>query len=1155
MKLRKIINLMAEYDEYSLNLMLKSHNLSQMKRLLSIVAVFVIMLPAGAQNIWNMDRLEHVKKNLDDPAYAEALEELEAEAAKAMKAEPLSVMVKTKTPASGDKHDYMSLARYYWPDPTKPDGLPYISRDGESNPELDEFDRNKLSATADRVITLSLAWFFTEEEKYAAKAAEFLRVWFLDKDTKMNPNLEYAQMVPGVNGGKGRSYGVLDTYSFVEMLDALALLESSESFTEKDSRAMKKWFSELLDWMLASEQGREESMQENNHGTAYDAQVIAFALYTGRKDIAEKIMAEFPRKRVFKQIEPDGRQPKELARTLAFHYSWYNLTHYVDIYLMAENLGMDIDRIVSPDGRSFYKALDFLVPYLGTGGKTWPYKQISGWHGVENKLYKDLYRTASLLDTTRTDYLDIFRKNAGIDPSDRFNILYVKPEDMPESGTPVYLDGTKPLEERVEDALARMTLEEKIKLIHAQSKFSSRGVQRLGIPELWTTDGPHGIRPEVFWDKWKQAGWTNDSCVAFPALTCLAATWSKEMAHLYGKSIGEEALYRGKDVLLGPGLNIYRTPLNGRNFEYMGEDPYLAGEMVVPYVQGVQENGVAVCVKHFALNNHEVNRHNTNVVVDDRTLYEIYLPAFKAAVQKGHAWSIMGSYNLYKNQHASHNEYLLNDILKGEWGFDGAVISDWGATHDTDEAIRNGLDLEFGTGTDGLHSASKNSYDNYHLAFPYLDKIRSGEFGTEELDDKVRRVLRLNFRTAMNKDKGFGSICSDEHYAAARRIGGEGVVLLKNEDNVLPINFDAAGTSILVVGENAVKMMTVGGGSSSLKVQREISPLDGIRERAGKGVEVKYARGYVGDVSGEYNGVTSGQDLSDDRSPEELTAEAVAMAKEADYVIFVGGLNKSKNQDCENSDRKGLGLPYGQDEVISALAAVTDRLIYVNVSGNAVAMPWIDEVESVLQAWYIGSETGHVIADVLSGDVNPSGKLPFTFPAELEDCPAHKLGEYSGVSVKDTVDIEYKEGIYVGYRWTDLQKETKPLFAFGHGLSYTEFSYGKPVADSRKMGADGSITVSVDITNTGTREGKEVVQLYISDKESSLPRPVKELKGFRKVSLKPGETATVSFRIDRESLCFFDPERHEWVAEPGKFEAVIASSSDNIRGKVAFELE
>lgn len=719
---------------------------------------------------------------------------------------------------------------------------------------------------------------------------------------------------------------------------------------------------------------------------------------------------------------------------------------------------------------------------------------------------------------------------------------------------PVYLDETKPVEERIEDALGRMTLEEKIDMLHAQSKFSSAGVPRLGIPEIWTTDGPHGIRPEVLWDEWDQAGWTNDSCVAFPALTCLAATWNEEMSALYGKSIGEEARYRNKSVLLGPGVNIYRTPLNGRNFEYMGEDPYLAARMVVPYVQGVQSNGVATCVKHYALNNHEVNRHTTNVIVDDRALYEIYLPAFKAAVQEGGTWAIMGSYNLYRDQHCCHNEYLLEDILRGEWGYDGVVISDWGGTHDTDQAIRNGLDLEFGSWTDGLKAGTKNAYDNYYLAYPYLEKIRNGEIGTEELDAKVRRILRLAYRTVMDRTRPLGSLCSDAHYEAARKIGGEGIVLLKNEEDLLPMKVEA-GMKILVVGENAIKMMTVGGGSSSLKVQREISPLEGIAERFGDVAEVVYERGYVGDVTGEYNGVTTGQNLKESRTAEELIADAVAAAEDADYVIFVGGLNKSNHQDCENTDRAGLGLPYGQDAVIEALAAATDRLIVVNISGNAVAMPWAGEVPSILQGWYIGSEAGHAIADVLSGDVNPSGKLPFTFPAKLEDVPAHSLGEYTGVSQQDTVDIRYNDGIYVGYRWTDLQKKTKPLFAFGHGLSYTEFEYGKPVLDSEEMNQDGTVTVSVEVSNVGEREGQEVVQLYVGDRKSSLPRPLKELKGFSKISLAPGESRVVDFTVDRDDLSFFDPEKHEWVAEPGVFDIYIGAASDDIRGKVSFRLK
>ena len=717
---------------------------------------------------------------------------------------------------------------------------------------------------------------------------------------------------------------------------------------------------------------------------------------------------------------------------------------------------------------------------------------------------------------------------------------------------PTYLDSSKPIEERVEDALSRLTLEEKVALTHAQSKFCSPGVARLGIPEFWMTDGPHGIRPEVLWDEWEQAGWTNDSCVAFPALTCLAASWDPEIARLYGKSIGEEARYRNKTVLLGPGVNIYRSPLNGRNFEYMGEDPYLAGKMVVPYVQGVQQNGVAACVKHYALNNQEVNRHTTNVIVDDRALYEIYLPAFKAAVQEGNAWAIMGSYNLYKNQHGCHNQYLLNDILKGEWGFDGVVVSDWGGVHNTQEAITNGLDMEFGSWTNGLSNGASNAYDNYYLADPYLKLIREGKVGTKELDDKVRRILRLAYRTTMDRNRPYGSLCSEAHFAAARSIGEEGIVLLQNRNDLLPIDLNRA-KRIVVIGENAIKMMTVGGGSSSLKVKYELSPLDGIRKRVGDQAEVIYARGYVGDPSGEYNGVKSGQDLEDSRSPEELIAEAVAVAKEADYVIFIGGLNKSAHQDCEDADRKELGLSYGQDKVITALAKANKNLIVVNISGNAIAMPWVKEVPAIVQAWYLGSEAGSAIASVLTGDVNPSGKLPFTFPASLQDVGAHKLGEYPGTPRSDgspIVDQKYNEGIFVGYRWVDKEK-TKPLFSFGHGLSYTTFAYGKAVADKKVMGQDETLTITLPVTNTGCREGSEVIQLYISDLQSSLPRPVKELKGFSKVKLAPGETREVTFTIGKEALSFFDDTRHEWVAEPGKFEAWIGASSTDIRNKVA----
>ena len=719
---------------------------------------------------------------------------------------------------------------------------------------------------------------------------------------------------------------------------------------------------------------------------------------------------------------------------------------------------------------------------------------------------------------------------------------------------PVYLDERKPIEERIDDALSRMTLDEKIAVIHAQSKFSSPGVKRLGFPDLWTDDGPHGVRPDVLWDEWEQAGQTNDSCVAFPALTCLAATWNPQLAHLYGESLAEEALYRNKNVMLGPGVNIYRTPLGGRNFEYMGEDPWLASRMVVPYIKGLQSKGVAACVKHYALNNDEEYRHQVNVVVSDRALHEIYLPAFKAAVQEGGAWSIMGAYNLYQGVHNCHNATMLNKILKKDWGFDGVVISDWGGCHNTDEAITNGLDLEFGSWTNGLSEGTSNAYDNYYLATPYKKLIQEGKYSTKELDEKVRRVLRLFYRTTMNRQKPHGFLCSESHYATALKIAQEGIVLLKNDQNLLPIDTKKV-KKVLVVGENAIKMMTVGGGSSSLKVQKEILPLDGIKARFCC-ADVDYARGYVGDTVQSYNGVKVGRSLYETRSQAELTAEAVAKAKEADIVIFVGGLNKSDYQDCEGHDRKSYDLPYAQNEVIEAILKVNPRLVYVNISGNGATLPWIKKVPAVVQAWFIGSEAGEAIASVLAGDVNPSGKLPFTWYASLNQCGAHATGSYPGTWREDykIIDEEYKEGIYVGYRYTD-SKKLKPLFAFGHGLSYTTFKVGKATADKAELAADGQISFTVPVTNTGHRAGSETIQLYIAAKDSKVDRPVKELKAFQKVQLQPGETRNVTLTINTDALSYYDETSHGWCAEPGRYEALIGTASDKLPTKYTFQLK
>ena len=704
------------------------------------------------------------------------------------------------------------------------------------------------------------------------------------------------------------------------------------------------------------------------------------------------------------------------------------------------------------------------------------------------------------------------------------------------------------VEEKVEWYLSQMTLEEKVGILHAQSKFSSRGVPRLGIPELWTDDGPHGVRPETLWDAWAAAQWTNDSCTAYPSLTCLAATWDREMASLYGTSLGEEALYREKDVLLGPGFNIARTPLCGRNFEYMGEDPYLAGEMCVPYIKGIQSNGVAACAKHYCLNNHEINRHTVNVNLSDRALHEIYLPAFKKAVQEGQVWSIMGSYNLYKNVHCCHNDELLNKILKDDWGFDGVVLSDWGGTYSTDEAVYNGLDLEFGTYTNGVDAGLANAYDAYYLANPYLEGLKSGKYTTKELDDKCRRILRLMLRTSMDRTRGFGSMNTEQHWNDARKIGSSGIVLLKNEGNVLPMKANPA--KIVVLGENAIKPMAVGGSSSSLKAQHEISILDGIRA-AYPDAEVVYERAYQGQPKlTRYN--YSMYDITDSRNPQQMVDDALAVVHDADYVIFVGGLNKAKEQDCEGKDRLEYGLPYGQDDIIRKIAAVRPDLIYINVSGSPVAMPWVDEVPAIVQAWYLGSETGNALADVLSGKVNPSGKLPFTFPVALSDCPVTTEEQYPGILGEDGIyQAYYTEGIYVGYRWYEA-KNIKPLFAFGYGLSYTTFEYGQAKASSKNM--RNTLKISIPVTNTGSVAGAEIVQLYISDKEASVDRPVKELKGFEKVWLEPGQTKTVEFEIDRGALSFYDEATHSWVAEKGEFEAKICASSDDVRSSVDFTL-
>jgi beta-glucosidase len=683
------------------------------------------------------------------------------------------------------------------------------------------------------------------------------------------------------------------------------------------------------------------------------------------------------------------------------------------------------------------------------------------------------------------------------------------------------------LDAKIDSIISILTLEEKVAMCHAQSKFSSTGVPRLGIPELWMSDGPHGIRAEMNWDNWDYANWTNDYVTAFPALTCLAATFNPDLSKEYGISLGEEARYRKKDVLLGPGINIYRTPLNGRNFEYMGEDPFLASTMVIPYIHGVQQSGVATSVKHYALNNQEHWRGHINVEVSDRALNEIYLPAFKAAIIDGGSWSIMGAYNKFRGQHCCHNQILLNDILKNRWGFDGVVISDWAGTHSTLESIYNGLDIEMGTPSDS-NLSKRFPYNNNFLGQVFLDKIISGEVKDYNLDDKVKRILKLMYRTSLNKNRPFGSINTKAHSNTAYKVATEGIVLLQNSDSFLPIN-SSTNTTIAVIGENATKSMTIGGGSSELKADYEVSPLEGLRKQF-KNATIIHSPGYSTESKNE-------------KDKQELKKEALSIAKTADLVLFIGGLNKNHSQDSESSDRQHYNLPYNQDDLIGSIAKVNKNISVILISGNAVSMPWRNKVMSIVQSWYLGSEAGNALASIIAGKISPSGKLPFSFPKKLLDNPAHFYGELSYPGNGETQF--YKEDILVGYRWHDTKKII-PNFAFGHGLSYTSFNLLNIKSNKKNYNSLGTIKISCEVKNNGDMLGSEVVQVYVGKKKSKVNRATKELKGFKKISILKGDTKKLEIDIPVNKLAFYDEENSDWNIEKGEYIIYVGNASDNI---------
>jgi beta-glucosidase len=679
-----------------------------------------------------------------------------------------------------------------------------------------------------------------------------------------------------------------------------------------------------------------------------------------------------------------------------------------------------------------------------------------------------------------------------------------------------YLDPTLPLEARVSDLLSRLTLEEKIGLIHADSKFTTPAIPRLGIPRRWLSDGPHGVREDIGPDTWAPAGRTDDFATAMPAGICLAATWNPELAFAAGEVIGQEARARGKDIMLGPGVNLLRTPLCGRNFEYLGEDPFLSSRMAVGFIRGEQSQDVASCVKHFALNNQETQRGTINVEVSERALRELYLPAFQAAVQEAGVWSVMGAYNQFRSQHCCQNDYLLNQTLKSEWAFQGLVMSDWDGTHDTAQAALGGLDLEMGT---------DKKYDDFYLAKPYREALQRGEFPLAGLDDKVRRNLRVMLAThVFDANRKAGSLNTAAHQEVARQVAAQGMVLLKNENRALPLEASRI-KSIAIIGENATRLHVHGGDSSGIKAFYEITPLQGIVSRAGKDVNILFSEGYrrAGGAG--------------------LAERAVAAAKSADVVLYFGGLNHDQGFDCEGADRKDLKLPFGQDELIQSIVAANPRTIVV-LEGTMVEMDaWLGKVPAVLQAWFPGMEGGNALAQVLFGDVNPSGKLPATFPRRLADSPAHTAGpaSYPGTEGR----VSYAEDLLIGYRWFDT-KNLEPLFPFGHGLSYTSFKYSNLKLVPGE-GTNSLVTAQFELENTGPVAGAEVAQLYVHQNHPSVPRPPQELKAFKKVFLKPGERQTLSIPLDKRAFAFYATDQRQWVAEKDSFRMALGSSSRDQR--------
>ena len=682
--------------------------------------------------------------------------------------------------------------------------------------------------------------------------------------------------------------------------------------------------------------------------------------------------------------------------------------------------------------------------------------------------------------------------------------------------------------------------------MHGNSKFYVAGVERLGIPEWSLSDGPHGVRAEINRHDWAYAGWTNDSASYFPTGTAFAAAWNPELAYRRGEVLGEEARWRKKDVLLGPGVNIIRSPLCGRNFEYMSEDPYMNSVLAVAYIKGLQSRDVACSVKHFAVNNQETNRTTVDVECSERALREIYLPAFKAAVQEGGALTVMAAYNKFRGEFCAENNYLVCKILRNEWGFDGVYVTDWGAAHSTIPSMEAGLDLEMGTLID--------KYEDWYYANPLIEAVKSGKIPMSLVDEKVGDVLRVMIKTNVLDPKkrfGPGSMNTKEHQQATYDAAAEAIVLLKNQNNLLPLDFSSI-KSLAVIGDNATRKHSNGGLSSEIKAVYEVTPLEALRAKWGDKVDIRFAQGYEKlstFVEGSNNGQSSGTFSSKTQESDALLKEAVEVARTSDVALLVCGLNH--DYDTESFDRLNMDIPYGQVELIQEVVKANPRTIVVMIAGSPLNMAAVDICSpAIVWAWFNGMEGGNALVDVLSGKVNPSGKMPFTTPVSLDQSPAHALGNFPGRDLK----VNYEEDILVGYRWFDT-KGLPVVYPFGYGLSYTTFNYSNLNTDKKTYDQADTIQATFTLTNTGDREGAEVAQLYVSDPVCSVMRPVKELKGFKKVFLKPGESRRITLDIPVSSLAFYSEAQSQFVVEPGEFILQLGASTSDIKQKISIDVK